>query len=120
MNCAATVIEIFTGRGYKRVQTLAEIGADLKAQIVEAKARRDFLAHHFFRERAVEFCKRDGRDAMIAELVAARMIFERVDEALTDFIEPRRKKLGISNELLAKHTARFLEQHGLPDDALQN
>ena len=42
---------------------------------------------------------------MIAELLAARMIFERVDEALTDFIEPRREKLGISNELLAKHTA---------------
>ena len=45
------------GNLIKRVQALAEMGADLKAQIVEAKARRDFLAHHFFRARAVEFCE---------------------------------------------------------------
>jgi hypothetical protein len=57
---------------------------------------------------------------MIAELVTARTIFDRVDQALTEFLEPYRKKLGISNELLAKGTARFLEQHGLPDDTLQD
>jgi hypothetical protein len=108
------------GNLVKRVQELAEMGVDLKAQIVEAKARRDFLAHHFFRKRAVEFCKRNGRDTMIAELVTARTIFDRVDQALTEFLEPYRKKLGISNELLAKGTARFLEQHGLPDDTLQD
>ncbi|WGJ15603.1 hypothetical protein QEV83_04860 [Methylocapsa sp. D3K7] len=108
------------GNLVKRAQELAEMGTDLKAQIVEAKACRDFLAHHFFRERAVELCKRNGRDTMIAELVTARTIFDRVDQALTEFIEPYRKKLGISNELLTKHTARFLEEHGLPYDTLQN
>lgn len=108
------------GNLVKRVQELTEMEADLKAQIVEAKARRDFLAHHFFRERAVEFCKRNGRDTMIAELVTACTIFDSVDQALTEFIEPYRKKIGISKELLSKYTARFLKEHGLPDDTLQN
>jgi hypothetical protein len=108
------------GNLIKRVQALADMDAGLKAQIIGAKERRDFLAHHFFRERAVEFNKRQGRDDMIAELVAACAIFDRADEALTGFMEPHRKKLGISKEFLAKQTALFLKEHGLENDALQN
>ena len=108
------------GNLIKRVQALAEMEPDLKAQIVQAKECRDFLAHHFFRERAVEFNKREGRDAMIVELIDARTIFERVDNAVTDFMEPHHRRLGISKERLAKYTARFLNEQGLADDFLQN
>jgi hypothetical protein len=79
------------GNLLKRVQTLAIMDDRLKALIADAKARRDFLAHHFFRERAVEFNKRDGRDKMIAELSAARLVFEEVDTTLAaTSSQPRR------------------------------
>ncbi len=103
-----------------RVQNLAEMGPDLKAQILRAKERRDFLAHHFFRVRAFEFFKREGRDAMIAELVATRQLFDLADNALSDFIEPYQRKLGISKDWLAKEIPIFLKEKGIPDDLLES
>ncbi len=108
------------GNLIKRVQALAEMELDLKAQIVQAKESRDFLAHHFFRVRASEFLKREGRDAMIVELIAARTIFERVDDALTVFMEPHLRSLGISKDQLAKYTARIPKEQGLAIDPVQN
>jgi hypothetical protein len=93
----------------KRVQELADMDVSLKDLIAEAKGRRNFVAHHFFYERAHEFASRRGRDKMIVELENARDLFEAANHALTKFIEPHINRLGLSNEIIEAYAAKYLQ-----------
>jgi hypothetical protein len=44
---------------------------------------RNHLAHAFWRDRAEDFCTKDGRARMIAYLIEARKHFEDVDQRLS-------------------------------------
>jgi hypothetical protein len=46
----------------KRVEGVTTLDPPLKALVSEAKAKRNFLGHHYFRERAEQFIARPGRD----------------------------------------------------------
>jgi hypothetical protein len=82
----------------------------LKEDIRQAKQRRDFLAHHFFRERAEQILTRKGLDAMIGELICDQDLFRRVDEGLQNATAQVRVKLSIKDEWLEKHIQHFLQQ----------
>jgi hypothetical protein len=49
---------------------------DLEGLLTEALKKRNFLTHHFFRERAELFMSRHGREKMIQELERAQKIFD--------------------------------------------
>jgi len=83
--------------------------ASLRDLIREAKERRNFVAHHFFRERAEEFASRRGRDKMIAELESARDLFDSANRALTKFVQPRLDRFGISERVVEAYTAKYLQ-----------
>ena len=87
----------------RRVHDLADMDDALKKLITTAKARRDFLAHHFFRERAEDFARRSGRDKMLTELQDAQALFETADEKLTDYMKPTLKQLGFCIETIEAH-----------------
>src|SRR5688500_2884929 len=44
--------------------------------LVTALERRNFLAHRFFKERAVDFMTKAGRDRMISELIDIQQCFQ--------------------------------------------
>lgn len=54
----------------KRVNAARSLSDDLKSKVTLANHRRNFLSHHFWRERAVEFSHGRGRDQLIEELRA--------------------------------------------------
>jgi hypothetical protein len=56
------------GNLVKRVEAFAALGEKLKVRIRDAKNRRDYLSHHFWREQAEQFGTSKGREAMIAAL----------------------------------------------------
>jgi len=85
----------------------------LKAEIDEAKKKRDFIAHNYFRERAVEFATRAGRDQMIAELDEIGGYFEGVAQRVDIVIEKAQIDLGINPEMIAAYTKRFMDSVGL-------
>jgi hypothetical protein len=97
------------GKLIKRAQELVDMGASLKALIAEAKVQRDFLAHHFWRERAEWFASRRGRDNLIAELKKATGQFDAVDHALTKFMQPHYDQIGLTQEVFAANTAKYLQ-----------
>ncbi len=92
----------------KRMQQLTTIPEGLKVQLGRAKERRNFLAHHFFRERAEEFMTRRGRDKMLAELGDDQKLFETVDEAVTEFVKPFWKSLGIGEKVIQGYVQRYM------------
>ncbi|QQM28868.1 hypothetical protein JET14_10920 [Martelella lutilitoris] len=101
------------GNLIKRVSALPELSDILKERLRDAKKRRDFLGHHYFRERAVEFSNRAGRDKMIAELHNDGDIFEAIDRDLYAELAPIREKLGMAGEKFKKYLAQFYATHGV-------
>lgn len=101
------------GNLIKRVSALPELSDNLKERLRAAKKRRDFLGHHYFRERAVEFSNRAGRDKMIAELLNDGDMFEAIDRDLYAELAPIREKLGMGGEKFQKYLAQFYAAHGV-------
>ena len=56
------------GQLISKLRSLVTINADLEALLVSALEKRNWLAHHYFRERAAQFMSASGRDLMIQEL----------------------------------------------------
>ncbi|ESX64924.1 hypothetical protein X759_29795 [Mesorhizobium sp. LSHC420B00] len=101
------------GNLIKRVSALPELSDDLKERLRDAKKRRDFLGHHYFRERAVEFSNRAGRDKMAEELHNDGDMFEAIDRDLYAELAAIRKKLGMGGEEFQKYLAQFYAANGV-------
>ncbi|MEN3950942.1 hypothetical protein [Iodidimonas sp. SYSU 1G8] len=101
------------GNLIKRVSAMPELSDYIKERLRDAKRRRDFLSHHYFRERAVEFSNRTGRDKMIAELHNDGDIFLEIERDLYVELAPIREKLGMDGEKFQKYLAQFYAAHGV-------
>lgn len=97
------------GKLIKRFRALAFPPDSFQLRIDVVKGKRDLLAHHYFRERSVEFAQRRGRDKMIEELDEATNLFKSVDRELTQFMEPVRARLGIRKDVLEAYEKEFFE-----------
>jgi hypothetical protein len=93
----------------KRVKKLTALPAPLQELVADAKAKRDFLAHHYFRERAEQFANRRGRDRMIEELDDAMAVFDTADRTLEEFLEPLRRSLGLAGERFEARVEEYLK-----------
>ena len=66
----------------------------------KALTKRNWLAHHYFRERAEDFVSAAGRDHMIAELEEAQSLVREADAELDDVVKPLRIRYGYTDEEL--------------------
>lgn len=78
-----------------RFRSVLKVKPELDALLDEALCRRNFLAHAFFREKAVAFAHSAGRIEMIEELDRDHDLFTRTDEAVQAAVAPIVPKLGI-------------------------
>lgn len=101
----------------KRLFASSLIEDALKAEIDEVKEKRGFIAHHYFRERAVEFVTRSGRDQMIAELDEIGSYIDAVAHKVDAVIEKAQVDLGIKPEVIAAYTRHFMDSVGLGERA---
>ncbi len=92
----------------------AELGGELR----EAIDRRNFLAHHFWFERAhLMFSVEDLRQLLV-ELDGYAALFDRLDTRVTEWAEPKRRELGITEEVVQASLRRILageSDEPLPD-----
>lgn len=98
------------GNLLRRLEKVFSISEILNLKMLEAKKRRDFLTHHFFRERAEDILTRAGLDRMITELESDQALFKAVDDELGKVMAPRRQELGIKDEFIEENFERILEQ----------
>ncbi len=92
--------EATMGRMIQNLRSVTEVPSDLEVRLRDALRRRNWLAHDFFRERAVELTTSAGRDQMISEVDECRACFEASDERLEEIVTPVRNKVGITDQLL--------------------
>jgi hypothetical protein len=98
------------GNLIKRFSSTFSISQDLQAKIIQSKDKRDFLAHHYFRERAEKFANREGRDQMISELEEIRELFRGIDKEVELLVAPIFPQLGINYETVERYVVQHLEK----------
>lgn len=101
--------ETTLGRMIRALQDVAPVPPQLEAVLTEALKKRNFLAHHYFRERAEQFMSYEGREEMISELKHAQTLFEAADAKLTEVCKPVREEYGFTDERLSEFFAEYLK-----------
>ena len=94
----------------RRLRDVTTVSNELEELLRRALEKRNWLSHHYFRERAMEFLSVTGRDQMITELEEVRELFDAADKALDAVMKPIRQQYGYTDELLAKTEEEMLRQ----------
>jgi len=88
------------------LKTHVTVDATLEETLKEALTKRNWIAHHYFRERSETFMSDRGCRSMIAELESAQNLFERADRALDDVSKPLADRIGVTEERLQAYVAQ--------------
>ena len=97
------------GRLIRALKNATSIPPDLESVLTEALEKRNFLAHHYFRERAEEFMSWSGRERMIEELQGAQENLDDTATRITAVERPLREKYGLTDELLRPGEEKYLK-----------
>jgi len=71
---------------------------------------RNYLAHHFWREYAVDFATHGGRKKMINHLAYWRKIFDEAEKSVSRLSRPLAEKCGITEEWIEDHIRHMTEE----------
>jgi len=97
----------------KHLKSEVALPPDLESVLTEALNRRNYLAHHYFREKAESFVTRSGRVQMLQELQADQQLFESADEQLGKVLTPFRVKHGITDSVYKAEYMHMCQQLGI-------
>jgi len=86
-----------------------EIPDDLESILTETLKKRNWLAHHYFWEKAGQFMTAEGRITMIRELQSIADSFNRIDQQLTEISHIWAEHHGITEEIIQKHLEKLLK-----------
>ena len=92
--------------------------AELRGELREAVDRRNFLAHHFWFERAHLMFSVEDVHELIVELNEDTELFDRLDTQLSEWSEPKLRALGLTDEVMQASLRRILageSDEPLPD-----
>jgi hypothetical protein len=79
----------------------SHFASSVAEQLEEAVERRNFLAHHFWYERAHLMVSADGVEEMTSELDTLADLFERLDAEVETVFAPLLARLNVTPEMLA-------------------
>jgi hypothetical protein len=94
------------GQIIRRVQVLTVFDEGLRSRMVEAKKRRDFLVHHFWREHIMLTTTPPGMRKVQDELAEHAAAFNELSQAISDALKPIRVSIGMDDE----ETEAFAEE----------
>lgn len=86
------------------------VPADFEARLEDARRRRNFLAHHYFWERAGHFTTEAGRRAMIEELTEHQEFLAALDAQIYDLTLEWGQRHGVTEEMIAHEMERLTQE----------
>jgi hypothetical protein len=89
---------------------LSCVSDDLKTRLKTATERRNFLAHHYLRERCAAFGTATGRAKMIAELDCDAQMFDSLDKDVTAVVRSVQKQIGVDLNKLRAAMDEYIRQ----------
>jgi len=99
------------GKLIRRLREAGQPTAEVEQALNEALKQRNWLAHGYFADRALEFTLQEGRDRMIIEPEGLRDKFRACTAQLDAITQPIAQNLGLTEERLARVEAEMLEAY---------
>ena len=96
-------------------ELVGRIPAEYSTRLEEVLEKRNFLAHHFWFDRAQLMFRAENIQQLIEELDGYTAIFSRLDEETTAWFHKRQNELGITDDMLQDSIARFLSGEGMEE-----
>lgn len=98
----------------KLVRRLREAGQPtqlIERALADVLRQRNWLAHGYFSDRAIEFTLPEGRSGMIAELESLREMFKVATSELDAITLPIATKYGMTEEVLSKVQVEMMAEY---------
>lgn len=96
----------------KLIKALKRTGVTLEQEfesnLADSLEVRDWLVHHYVKNRCRNFLSAEGRAGMISELVSAEKLFTETDNQLEAWLDPIRLSYGYTDEVLQKIYAQYM------------
>jgi len=89
-----------------------KVPAKYSTKLADVREKRNFLAHHFWFERAHLMFRADHIQRLIDELDGYTEIFSRLDEETSAWFHARQTELGLTDDILQNCLARILSGEG--------
>lgn len=88
---------------------------DLEDLLTRALTMRNWLCHHYFRERAIQIMTPAGRLGMIEELEAAWALLKSADDSLTAAVQPIAERYGFTEARFKEVSDVMMRENGVSD-----
>lgn len=110
-------IDSFMDKNYKKtlggliisLRKSMEVPKDLETELDELLKIRNCLAHQYFRVKAIDFTKNDGRQHMLSELESLILKFEKGDKKIDLIVSTISEQYGITDEIISKKVEELLK-----------
>ena len=99
----------------KKMKESVEVADNFEANVERALKIRNWLAHHYFWERAGHFMTAEGRNFMLKELQQALRLFEDLYKYLDEITDEWAKKVGLTRELAEKKMEELIKSVKAPE-----
>ena len=96
------------GRLLREMRKITVVPDNLGNVLEQALARRNWLVHNYFGERAEEFVTDPGCHRMIAELESAQELFDQASQSVDLLVRPIRERFGLTDEAIATEVQKSM------------
>ncbi len=93
-------------------ELVGKIPIEYSARLEKARDTRNFLAHHFWFDRAYLMFRTDHIRQLIDELDGYTQLFNRLDEETSQWFRGRQQDLGLTDDILQDCMTRILSGQG--------
>ena len=87
------------GKLLKKLQQLGVPSEELSKDLRASLEKRNWLAHNYFPDRALEFMNEKGRLKMVSELTEIRAFFQEVEDKINSITDKLSLKFGLTKEV---------------------
>ena len=108
-NLLESLFQKTLGSLISRLRQVTDLTDEIEMDLERALSKRNWLAHDYFWDRAVEFMTEKGRTSMIDELEKLGAEFRRLDHQFTQITRVSAQKYGITEEVIEKELQRLLQ-----------
>lgn len=99
------------GRLISHLNDLKFPTAELQKKLKTALEKRNFIAHHYFSERAIEITTDNGCEDMILELQDVQMYFQEIEVGFNRVVDELALSYGLTEEKKKLLTEEMLRAH---------
>lgn len=105
------------GKLIRRLQQVGRPTVEVEKSLARALKARNWLAHGYFADRALEFNASSGRQQMLEELEAIKDQFKDCSAQLDEVSLPAARALGFTDEMLEKIQTEMMAAYAARSEA---